>query len=306
MSIFDDLYLDEENNPIETNEVVEDNKATNDIASNLFSDIDEPTTNENNVTSEDHDDKSHDDKSHDENNEHPSEEIVTTEIKRDDKSHEAKPLSYDDVDAYIRKTKELEEKERLLKEYQTRDAEIKSKQEEELRAKNESMPDPIYNPEEYRKWVFDQNKRMEQSYEQRFQQFQEKLIIDNITSSLDKSYDSAKEKYGDDVIKEAEAWAAQIIKTQPREAVEYLKKNPSWDYIANEYTKAKERDEYNRDPEAFINKKIEARNNSIVEQSAQNLQQEPTVKKTPSKSINSVSTAPEPKDKVPDFMKGLY
>lgn len=209
-------------------------------------------------------------------------------------------LTYNDLDAYFAKQKQFEETQAELAKYKAAEAAQLAEQKAKEDKANE-MPDPVYHPEEYRKWTYEQNKRMEETYSQRFEQMQNQIVVDTITKSLDSTYESTKEKYGNDVVSNAEKWASNIINSHPKEAIELLKANPSWEYIVSEYKKAELQKAISTDPEAYINARIEER------MAQQNVEKDTTTsKRKPSPSINSITSAPDPEKKVVPFLQGLF
>ena len=302
-NIFDDLHLDitDESTDVEPNETNDNDDVS---ANHLFDDLhldDETNEDESKNVNEVDEDNAHDVKDNSE----------VSDVKEANKVDNVKPLTINDVDEFFKRNKELEEQKAELAKYKAEE-EARRKEAEAKKAEDNKMPDPLYNPEEYRKWVYDQNKAIEARYESRLAEIQNKMVIDNITSNLNRSYNSCVEKFGEDNVKEAEAWAASIIKSSPKEAMAYLQANPSWDYIVTEYNKAKERDEYQRDPEEYINKKIKERessrneSNEVKQDVKTDVNVTPTKEKKVVKSINSIPSKGDPKPEVPHFFEGLF
>ena len=277
MSVFDNLFLDEHN------ETTEDAPHTE----SLF-DFKEPEAEETTEAEvEEHEESA--DKSAD-----------APEKAAEVEAPVQKTLTYEDLDTFLNKKYETELQRKQLEAYQQEMAKA-SKVEEP------KMPDPLYQPEEYRQWIFDQNKATEQRYEARLEQLQTQMIVDNITSQMDKTIGDAKAKYGEEKFKAAEQWAADVARKDRVGALNYLKSNPSWLHIVELYNKEQDAIEYNKDPEAFLERKLTERQAKANEAEVETTEVAAPVKKKPVKSINNVSSnTREPEEEVPAFFKGLF
>ena len=175
------------------------------------------------------------------------------------------------------------------------------RREEDRKKELESIPDPITDIEGFKKWQIERENKLEQSYNDRLAMANKQTVVANdmkvIESKLNDSRSLAEEKFGKDRVLQAEKWATDIITANPEYAV-YLKDNPSYEYITNEYNKAMDKIEFNNDPDAFLLRKFTELNNKVV--------QPKTTAKVPPKSISSLTSAKDPVPEVPVFLKGLF
>lgn len=232
----------------------------------------------------------------------PSEETVkpvetTSEENVENPSKEQ--LTYKDLDDYFKKQKKYDEDIKELTRYKEEEAKNNAAKQAEIDKSNE-MPDPVYHPNEYREWNEKRLKEINESYEKRFNQYENKIMVDNITSRLETTYNTTVEKHGKDVVESAEKWAADIINKAPKEALDILKNNPSWEFIVSEYKKNLMETKIKNDPEAYINAEVEKRLNEIKT----NTPVEDKRRRSPS--INSINTTLDPKKSVPQYLQGLF
>lgn len=301
MGLFDNYGSDE---TVE-NTITQD---PNDHVDGLFDDYGttEDTHSDESTSNDNHSNEHESDEHVDENNEHVDENNESdVEHNSNESVQEQKPLSYKDLDEYFSKQKQFEAAQAELAKYKEIEAQqLAAKKAEEDKA-NE-MPDPVYKPEEYRKWQYEQNRKMEDAYNARLEQFQNTAMVENLTSKLDSTYNSTVETYGKDVVSKAEQWAADIIKQSPKEALAILKNNPSWDFIVKEYNKYDMEAKFKADPDAYIAAQVEAKLNEAKanEQVNQNVRDNKPKRRTPS--INSINTTPDPQKSVPTYLQGLF
>ena len=219
----------------------------------------------------------------------PSEPVVET------KAPKASALTADDI-RQIYQEEETRKAQAIKSQEAAREA-ARAKLEQDLAA----MPDPVQDITGFKKWQIEREQALEQSYQARLNQdiasrnFTQEM--DTLNKTLQSTHQGAIDKYGKDTVRDAEAWATQIINQNP-EYANYVKNNPSYEYVTKEYLKFKEREAFERDPDQFIRDKISK---------LQNEKAEPRdTKKVPPKSISSVKSASDPQPEVPAYLKGLF
>lgn len=301
MGLFDNYGSDET-----VNETINDNgteQAINENHANGLFDTFASDSNEQ-ETSTGNDIESTENVDDDENNSTEAPKLENEHVSNEQSSDSAsKPLSYKDLDDYFAKQKNYEQAQAELARYKEAEAaQLAAKKAEEDKA-NE-MPDPVYHPEEYRKWTYEQNKRVEDAYAARLAQVQNEMVVQNLTRSLDSTYNASVETYGKDTVSNAEKWAANIIKEFPKEAMDILNKNPSWDFIVKEFQKSEMEAKFKADPEAYINAQIEARLAQQTQAQTNTIQDTKAKRRTPS--ISSINTTQDPQKSVPSYLQGLF